>query len=277
MSVAGFAAGVMLCLSILDLAPPALLRHGSPVQGLIAIASGYALVLLLNYVLDSFDAEDQLLSLVAKGGEAGNELPARVTNSSGRPTLELGNGWPAAAPSHTGASHSSAHASPTTLHVPSSSDQGRAHVLRSAMLTALALAAHNAPEGLAVGISAMSDEGHRALLVLVAIALHNIPEGLAVAVALLNAAVPPWMALLTATATGLVEPIAALISVLFLQNRLSPFVLDMSLAVVAGVMLTVCVQELLPQAWRSSPRSCLTGTFTGAITMAIILHLLEEA
>jgi ZIP family zinc transporter len=139
------------------------------------------------------------------------------------------------------------------------------------------LAAHNAPEGLIVGItSSVPSQSVRAGIVTMAVALHNIPEGIAVAITMMNATHRPKLAAGIATATGLVEPLAAAIGIFLVQDALSFFWLDMVLALVAGIMITVSLNELIPQAWQESPQRCAYGLFAGAALMLLILHLLGE-
>lgn len=153
---------------------------------------------------------------------------------------------------------------------------------RSALLTTLALAAHNAPEGLAVGMASLQDETatspsaeapqHTALVVF-AIGLHNIPEGIAVAVALYNSSRRKLHSCLWSTATGLVEPVAAVLAVVALAPYINDKTLDYSLLYVGGVMVTVSVRELLPEAWSLEPRPALAGMAAGASVMVISLYM----
>ena len=183
---------------------------------------------------------------------------------------------------------------PPILPVPAISPEGKskprdvaaqAARARSALLTTLALAAHNAPEGLAVGMASLQDEAstspspaggqpaqHTALVVF-AIGLHNIPEGVAVAVALYNSSHRKLQSCLWSTATGLVEPLAAVLAVVALAPYITEMTLDYSLLYVGGVMVTVSVRELLPEAWSLHPRSALSGMAAGAIVMVISLYV----
>ncbi len=147
---------------------------------------------------------------------------------------------------------------------------------RSALLTAVALAAHNAPEGLAVGLTAMQPDSRHLALVALSIALHNIPEGLAVAAALFHAVPDRTRAVVVATCTGLVEPFAALLSVIFFSGGLSQAALDLVSAAVAGVMACVSVRELLPQAFAQDALAAVTGLLAGLTAMAGILRALND-
>eukprot|EP01065_Artemidia_motanka_P001013 TRINITY_DN10477_c0_g1_i2.p1 TRINITY_DN10477_c0_g1~~TRINITY_DN10477_c0_g1_i2.p1 ORF type:complete len:452 (+),score=122.79 TRINITY_DN10477_c0_g1_i2:434-1789(+) len=145
----------------------------------------------------------------------------------------------------------------------------------SAVLTVLALAAHNAPEGLAVGLTSMAHERSRTALVAVAIAMHNVPEGLAVAVAVLRATGNRARAVVVATCTGLVEPVAAVVSVAAVSHWVTAEVLQVINMGVAGVMATVSVKELLPQALCMSPTLACAGALVGFVVMGVSVGLLE--
>ena len=167
---------------------------------------------------------------------------------------------------------------------------------RSALLTALALAAHNAPEGLAVGMASLQAEDDEqiivaaaehfddaeaaasavaeaneanVILVVVAIALHNIPEGIAVAVALFNSSGRRAHSCMMSTCTGLVEPVSAVMAVLVLAPFLTQTTLDCSLMYVGGVMVTVSVRELGPEAWALDKKAAMLGGAGGCVMMAI--------
>jgi ZIP family zinc transporter len=107
-----------------------------------------------------------------------------------------------------------------------------------------AMTLHNLPEGLAVGTGYAAQPGLGLLLAL-AIALHNIPEGAAVAGPFRACGMPRRQYLAWATASGLVEPVAALIGASFvtLFRAFLPF----SLAFAGGAMLYVVSDELIPE------------------------------
>ena len=151
----------------------------------------------------------------------------------------------------------------------------RALLLRTGLVTAVAITAHNFPEGFATFLTALHDPAV-ALPVVAAIALHNIPEGIAVAVPIHHATGSRGRALLASIGSGLAEPAGALIGWLLLAPFLTPVVLSTVLAGVAGIMLTICVTELLPaaRAQREGPVTLL-GAVIGAAVMALSLALLS--
>lgn len=108
-------------------------------------------------------------------------------------------------------------------------------------LVVVAIALHNVPEGLAVGVAAAAGADHGMTL---GIALQNIPEGWIVASALLALGMPAPRAAAIALATGLVEPLGGLLGVI--ATTLAGAALPLALAGAAGAMLWVVGHELIP-------------------------------
>ena len=134
----------------------------------------------------------------------------------------------------------------------------RAKFGRAGMLFALAIGIHNFPEGLATFAAGLSGT-ELGIPIAIAIALHNIPEGIAVAVPILYATGSRKKALLYSLLSGLAEPAGALgystfgaglalIGFFFLLPFLTPVLLAVLFAVVAGVMIYISFDELLPMA-----------------------------
>ena len=148
---------------------------------------------------------------------------------------------------------------------------------RTAWLVTLALAAHNAPEGLAVGVAAAHEDTGRAALMAFAIGMHNVPEGVAVASSVYAATRSRERAFVVAAATGLVEPLAAGLSAAVLSPFLSPEVLELALLGVAGAMIAVSLLELVPSAWRAAPRPAIIGGLGGWWVLRIGLDFVAAA
>ena len=119
--------------------------------------------------------------------------------------------------------------------------------MRMGVFTALAIAVHNFPEGLATFVSALS-EPSVAIPIFVAIALHNIPEGIAVSVPIYQATGSKKKAFLYSFLSGLSEPIGALVGYLVLMPFLNDLIFGIIFAFVAGIMVYISVDELLPSA-----------------------------
>lgn len=115
---------------------------------------------------------------------------------------------------------------------------------RRVWLLVIAMTVHNLPEGAAVGVSFASGEPRIALGTAIGIAIQNLPEGLAVAVALLAVGMAPLRAVLIAGATGIVEPVGALLGVTLVSAVSGLLPLGMGWA--AGAMIYIVAAELIP-------------------------------
>lgn len=112
-------------------------------------------------------------------------------------------------------------------------------------LFVIAIAIHNFPEGLAVGVAVGSGDLGAGISVALGIGLQNIPEGLAVAVALLGQGYKPGYVFLISLATGLVEPLGGLLGVGAVV--MAEGILPWALAFAAGAMLFVIMDEIIPE------------------------------
>ena len=145
---------------------------------------------------------------------------------------------------------------------------------RSGILTAIALAIHNFPEGLAMGV-AVQESAQYGVVLMAAIALHNIPEGVAVAAPIQAGNGGRFKATMIAMLTGLTEPLGALFALLVLGSFLTPFMVGCSLAFVGGIMTVVSYRELIPQALaQNRPKHMIVGALFGAAVMQTSLLLL---
>ncbi len=159
------------------------------------------------------------------------------------------------------------------LDKPESPDAGH-HLMRTGVMTAVAIGIHNFPEGLATFASALSDV-KLGVFIAIAIAIHNIPEGIAVSVPIYYATGNKNKAFLYSFLSGLSEPVGALIGYLVLMPFLTPTVLAGTLAFVAGVMIYISLDELLPMAHRyGHGHLVISGIILGMLIMAISLIML---
>ncbi len=147
-------------------------------------------------------------------------------------------------------------------------------LMKTGLLTALAIGIHNFPEGLATFASALGDV-KLGIFIAIAIAIHNIPEGIAVSVPIFYATSNKNKAFFYSFLSGLSEPIGALVGYLILMPFLTPAVLSALLAFVAGVMVYISLDELVPMAHRyGHGHLAIAGVVSGMLIMAVTLSIL---
>jgi ZIP family zinc transporter len=113
------------------------------------------------------------------------------------------------------------------------------------------------------------------LIVAIAIAIHNIPEGIAIAMPIYYATGNKIKAFSYAAFSGIAEPIGAIIAYLFLMNFLNVFILNIILAAVAGIMVFISFDELLPNALKYEKHHItIAGVFIGMAVMAVSLAVI---
>lgn len=146
--------------------------------------------------------------------------------------------------------------------------QGSARLMRSGLLIALVIGAHNAPEGLMTFLT-MLESPELGLGLAVAIAIHNVPEGMAVAAPVFAATGRRRPAIVWATVAGLAEPVGALVGYFVLRALLPPELLVLTLALVAGMMIALSLRELIPAArrYQTHPAQSLSGLAAGAVVV----------
>jgi len=146
-------------------------------------------------------------------------------------------------------------------------------LLRMGLFTALAIGIHNFPEGIATFISALN-EPTIAIPITVAIALHNIPEGISVFVPIYYATGSKTKAFTYSFLSGMAEPVGAIIGYLILYPFLSDTLFGILFAAVAGIMVFISLDELLPSAREYGElHLSIYGLVAGQIIMAISLLL----
>lgn len=144
-------------------------------------------------------------------------------------------------------------------------------LMRMGLFTALAIAIHNFPEGLATFTAALSDPGI-GIAIAVAIAIHNIPEGIAVSVPIFYATGNKKKAFIHSFLSGLSEPVGALIGYLILMPFMSDIVFGILFGTVAGIMVFISLDELLPAAREYGEHHLsVYGLIAGMAVMAISL------
>ncbi|HEY4582791.1 MAG TPA: ZIP family metal transporter [Lysobacter sp.] len=143
--------------------------------------------------------------------------------------------------------------------------------VRRAWLFVFAICLHNLPEGLAIGVGyAGGETGGQALTT--GIAIQDIPEGLVVTLSLIAAGYRRRHAVLAGVASGLPEPVGALMAAGLVASM--PFLLPVGLGFAAGAMLFVISHELIPESHRSGHESFATA---GLILGFVVMMLLDTA
>ncbi|MCA1810361.1 MAG: zinc transporter ZupT, partial [Lentisphaerae bacterium] len=118
-------------------------------------------------------------------------------------------------------------------------------MLRTGIFTAIAITVHNFPEGLATFVVALRDP-RLGVTIAIAIALHNIPEGIAVSIPIYYATGSRRRALLYSFLSGLAEPLGAIVGFALLMPFLSEAVFGLLFSGVAGIMVFISLDQLLP-------------------------------
>jgi zinc transporter, ZIP family len=136
---------------------------------------------------------------------------------------------------------------------------------RAGILVALGIAIHNLPEGLATFSSAYTGNTALGILVAVAIALHNIPEGISVSIPIAEATGNRKKAFLYSLASGLAEPLGAVIGYVLLAPFLSGNLVYSLLAFAAGIMVYISLDELLPTAHMYGKEHFVIGGIIGGM------------
>ncbi len=153
--------------------------------------------------------------------------------------------------------------------------QSQTMLKRTGILTALAIGIHNFPEGLATFISAYNNVSI-GISIAVAIAIHNIPEGISIAVPIHFATNNKKKAFLLSLLSGLAEPIGALIGFILLLPFINETMLGLIFAFVAGIMVFISLDELLPSAEKFGHHHLsIFGLIAGMAIMALSLILLK--
>ncbi|RNC69325.1 MAG: zinc transporter ZupT [Desulfuromonadales bacterium] len=158
----------------------------------------------------------------------------------------------------------------------------RSRLVRMGLFTALAIAIHNFPEGLATFLAALHDP-HLGAAIAVAVALHNIPEGISVSVPIYYATGDRRKAFAYSFLSGMAEPVGAGVAYLALRLFLGgeggvipSQVMGLMFGGVAGIMVYISLDELLPTSKAyGKGHDSLLGLVSGMMVMALSLLLMK--
>lgn len=247
----GVAAGLMLSISFLDLLPEASEAIGAPTAQL-WFYGGVALFALIVAAIPE-PSTARIVSI------------ARST--SGRHIPDISKIQAAVAPDDD---------TPDRDENSKQRRMSRRQVLVSGLVTALGIALHNFPEGMAVLLA--SNKSHAiGLSLAVAIALHNIPEGIAVALPVYFATGSRLQGFWYAFLSGLAEPLAVIVFGLVYPVQFSKSSIDMTLAGVGGVMAFLSLHELMPLSFKhAGQHTAALALFSGMVIMSINLYVLDQ-
>jgi Predicted divalent heavy-metal cations transporter len=161
------------------------------------------------------------------------------------------------------------------IHINGQADAHCSTLYRSSIMSAIGIAIHNLPEGMAVALVSLSDI-HLGVPIALAIAIHNIPEGIACSVPFYCATNKRGRSCLISFAAGMTEPLGAVLALLLLYPFLNQWILSAALALVSGIMVFICIDELIPIANRyGSEHLTNLGIIAGFAVMMIGLVLME--
>lgn len=153
------------------------------------------------------------------------------------------------------------------------SDKDKNKLMRMGVFSAVAIAIHNFPEGLATFMTAVKDPT-LGISIAVAIAIHNIPEGLAVSAPIYYATKSRKKAFVFSFLSGLAEPVGALLGYFILRHFFTDTTFGFVFASVAGIMVYISLDELLPTAEEYGEHHlAIGGLIAGMILMAVSIIL----
>lgn len=240
----GLSAGVMIFISLAELYPEAQNAAGSAgldnarVWVLLAFFGGMGLITLIDFLVPEYENPHEATGLTLNARTAATEM------------------------------------------IHDSEQSGNASALKKlGVMSALAIAIHNFPEGMATFIGALNDPGTGTGITF-AIALHNIPEGIAVAIPIYYATRSKVKALIYATLSGLTEPLGAAIcygltAISGIRISDGGLAFPLILAAVAGIMIYISLDELLPTAEKYGKHHvAIAGVVGGMAIMGISLLVL---
>lgn len=154
-------------------------------------------------------------------------------------------------------------------------EQRSGRLLRMGAMTAIAIGIHNFPEGLATFTAALSDP-QIGVAIAVAVAIHNIPEGIAVSVPIYYATGSKRKAFRLSFLSGIAEPVGALAGYLLLLPIMSDTLMGVLFSFVAGIMVFISLDELLPAAEKYGEHHLsIYGLISGMAVMALSLLLFK--
>ena len=142
------------------------------------------------------------------------------------------------------------------------------------ILSSIALIIHNFPEGILTFLSTYKDI-HLGISICLAIALHNIPEGISIALPIYYATNSKLKAIKATLISGLAEPIGALLAYIVLKKYITNEMISIFLILVAGIMITLSIEKILPEALSYKEKKYLhLGAILGLLIVILSVFIL---
>lgn len=161
----------------------------------------------------------------------------------------------------------------TTLDFIIKNKEGSEELYKLGILNMIVLILHNFPEGIATFLSSYQNTS-LGLKLSLAIMLHNIPEGIAIAVPIYYGTQSKRKAIYATLISGLSEPIGALLAFILLKNYVSDLMISITLIIVAGLMITLSIQQMLPKALRYKENKLIyIGFLLGIIVILVNIFI----
>lgn len=235
----------------------------------LSLALGFSagVMIYVSFVEIFFKAKDEL---VAALGTSGGTWATVIAFFSGIALIAIIDKFvPGYENPHT--MHSIEEMDKSLAQLPKNEEHDFAKLHRTGVFAALAIAIHNFPEGLATFTAALNDP-NLGLAIAVAIAIHNIPEGIAVSVPLFFATGNRKKAFGLSFLSGLAEPVGAGVGYVLLMPFFTPTIFGVLFAMVAGIMVFISLDELLPAAEEYGEHHlAIYGLIAGMAVMALSL------
>ncbi|GMF22490.1 unnamed protein product [Phytophthora lilii] len=225
-------------------------------------AVGIILIYVIDVIVHKISPEHEMTEIdnLEEVRESMDQYESRK-NNGGSPALELESQTPDAG------------------HYIKMDEQSKLALQRMGVLSALAIGIHNLPEGIATYVGAIQNSSVGFSLA-VGIGLHNIPEGIAVAAPIYFATGSRWRGIMWCAISACAEPIGGVIAWLAIGDGMDPISEGILFGIVCGIMVCICVKELIPTAYKfAKGRNHIVafGMFTGMFIMVSSLTLFGYA
>ncbi len=244
----GLSAGVMIYVSFVELLPLGIEGLGD-VWGIIVFFIGILFIMLIDFLVPEVENPHHPVNsemeqvLVAKTGEFGTQS---ITTQSLQDKTEK----------------------------QVATEESKNRLMKTGLMTGVAIAIHNFPEGLAAFGTALGD-ANLGIVIAIAIAIHNIPEGISVSLPIFYATQDRKKAFWWSFLSGVAEPIGGLLGFLVLRPFLSDGLIGGLLSFIAGIMVYISLDEILPTAHHyGHGHEVVIGVIIGMGVMALSLLLL---